>query len=193
MLTRTCGQKMSKRLAKRMIRADLPEYEDLGMPSQDRASKVIDAARKQSKEKEILAFGVADSTYYEPPTFIKEIAKKAIDTPQNVYTPHAGYLEVRKVIAQKLKEQNGFDVDPETEIAICAGTQMSIFAAFGAVLDPGDEVLLVDPDYSCLEPPLRFVDAKVVPVPLEYTKEGYIFHAEEIEKRITDKKNVRLF
>jgi aspartate/methionine/tyrosine aminotransferase len=58
------------------------------------------------------------------------------------------------------------DVDPTRNLLLTPGTQAGLFAALAALVDPGDRVLLVDPDYLASERMLRYLGANVVPIPL---------------------------
>jgi aspartate/methionine/tyrosine aminotransferase len=179
---------MKKLAADRMLRAELPEYSDVGLPSQAEGEASISKVRQEVKD--FISLSVADSKVMLPPKHVVEAVKKAMDTPTNVYCPHTGDTEVRKTVATFLKEFKGIDADPDTEIVVTPGTQMGIFGTFVSLIDPGDEVVLIDPDYSCVEPPARFVDAKVVPAPLRKNNGGYLFDYEALRERVS--KNTKL-
>jgi aspartate/methionine/tyrosine aminotransferase len=175
-------------IADRMLRAELPEYKAVGLPSQAEGDSRI--SKVQEEVKEYISLGVADTKVMLPPRHVVEAVARAMETPANVYCPHSGDPEVRKSVAAFLKEFNGLSVDPKNELVITPGTQMGIFSTFVSMIDPGDEVLLVDPDYSCVEPPARFVDAKVVPVPLGRRDGGYVFELDKLHEKVT--KNTKL-
>jgi aspartate/methionine/tyrosine aminotransferase len=175
-------------IANRMLRAELPEYNIVGLPSQAEGEARIDKLREEIKE--FVSLSVADTKVMLPPHHVVEAVKRAMETPANVYCPHSGDPEVRKSVATFLKEFKGIDADPDCEIIITPGTQMGIFGTFVSMVDPSDEVLLIDPDYSCVEPPARFVDAKVVPVPITKENGGYLFDYEKLRENVT--KNTKL-
>ncbi|MDB5350830.1 MAG: aminotransferase [Planctomycetota bacterium] len=52
------------------------------------------------------------------PDFIKAAAHRAIDENKTYYTPNAGYLDVRRAIADHLRELHGVDVDPASQIVL---------------------------------------------------------------------------
>lgn len=178
-----------KPVADRMIRAELPEYNEVGLPSQAEGEARLAKVRQEVKN--FVSFGVADSTVMLPPKHVVDAVKKAMESPANVYCPHSGDPGVRKTVASFLKKFRGIDADPNSEIIVVPGTQMGIFATFLALVNPGDEVLLIDPDYSCVEPPARFADGKVIPVPLKKgTDGGYLFDYETLRSRVS--KNTKL-
>jgi len=92
-----------------------------------------------------LAQGVCDT---EVPPPIRRGARRAIDDGINSYTRHDGLSELRQAIARKLREYNGIDADPETEIVVSAGSTGAFYCACMALLDPGDEVILFEPYYG---------------------------------------------
>lgn len=183
---------MSKIVAARMLRAELPEYNQIGLPSQKDGEERINAVKQEVGE--FISLSVADSKVMLPPQHVVEAVKKAMETPANVYCPHSGDLEVRNAVSTFLKQFKDIDADPNNEIVITPGTQLGIFATLIALIDPGDEVLLVDPDYSCVEPPARLLDARVVPVPLKKNDVGgYVFDFDFLRERVTGKTKLLVF
>jgi methionine aminotransferase len=85
----------------------------------------------------------------------------------NQYAPMQGIPILRERIAQKSLHMYGVDIDPETEITVTSGATEALFAAITAVVQPGDEVLLVEPAYDSYLPAVvlsggipRFVQLK---------------------------------
>src|SRR3989337_2464720 len=77
-------------------------------------------------------------------------AKEAIDAGINSYTRYDGLKELRYAIANKMKDYNGIDTDPESEIIVSAGSTGAFYCACLALLNPGDEVILFEPYYGYL-------------------------------------------
>lgn len=75
-------------------------------------------------------------------------AIKAILEGRNTYTPSEGVTPLRLAIAEKLKRDNGLDVDPENEIVVSGGTTGAFAATLTALLNPGDGILLLEPYYG---------------------------------------------
>jgi aminotransferase len=92
-----------------------------------------------------LAQGVCDT---ETPIAVRRGARAAIDEGINSYTRFDGLAELREVIARKLREYNGINANPETEITVSAGSTGAFYCACLALLDPGDEVVLFEPYYG---------------------------------------------
>jgi len=81
---------------------------------------------------------------FDTPKFIKEAAKKAIDDGYTKYTPVAGFLDLRKAIAEKLLRENHLTFTPE-QIVVSTGAKQSIANTMLALLNPGDEVICPSP------------------------------------------------
>ncbi|XP_042500504.1 probable N-succinyldiaminopimelate aminotransferase DapC isoform X1 [Macadamia integrifolia] len=92
-----------------------------------------------------LAEGFPD---FPAPIHIKEAAISAINSDFNQYRHVQG---ICKHLAEKMKLQQGLDVNPLTDIAICCGQTEAFAAAVFATIDKGDEVLLFDPTYETYE------------------------------------------
>ncbi|KAL4572156.1 hypothetical protein LXL04_018925 [Taraxacum kok-saghyz] len=92
-----------------------------------------------------LAEGFPD---FPAPPHIKDAAVSAITSDFNQYRHVQGICDL---LADKMKQMHGSDVDPLTDIAICCG-QTEVFAAtMFAILNPGDEVILFDPCFETYE------------------------------------------
>jgi len=123
------------------------------MPRQisNRAERIVQAEiRSMSIECELvgginLAQGVCDT---ELPLPVGQGAKEAIDAGINSYTRYDGLKELRYAIANKMKDYNGIDADPESEIIVSAGSTGAFYCTCLALLNPGDEVILFEPYYG---------------------------------------------
>ena len=106
-----------------------------------------------------LAQGVCDT---EPPPAVAEGAQRAIRDGHNIYTRLDGIARLRHAIAAQLSRTHALFVDPDREILITSGATGAFQAALLALLNPGDEVLLLEPFYGYHAGMLRGVRA--VPV-----------------------------
>ena len=86
----------------------------------------------------------------------------------NQYAPMQGVLRLRQRIAEKVKSFYGAEVDPEKEITITAGATEALFAAIMAVVQPNDEVIVVEPAYDAYVPTILLTYGKPVFVPLSF-------------------------
>ncbi len=98
------------------------------------------------KRPDVIRLEVGQPDFPTPPHIVAA-AKSAMDGGWTGYTPTAGLPSLRERIAAKLQRVNGITADPETEITIGPGGVGVIAALMGALVEPGDEVLLPDPGW----------------------------------------------
>ena len=116
---------------------------------------------------------------------IKSAAAKAIAENKNLYAPHEGIMELRKTLAQKIKQFNQIDVDPQTEILVSHGSTGSYVAAVKTLFNPGDEVILLEPFYGYHKYILELLGITVVSTRAE--QDDYHLDFTKIEAVITPK------
>ena len=85
---------------------------------------------------------------FDTPEFIRNAAKQALDEGYTRYPPAKGFEDLRQAIANKLKTENNIIADPDTEIYVAVGAMQVIFNTCLHMLNPGDEVIVVDPGYD---------------------------------------------
>ena len=78
------------------------------------------------------------------PEFIKEAAVKAINDNYNSYTPVDGYVDLKKAISRKFSRDNNLNYSP-SQIVVSTGAKQSIANVIEAMINPGDEVILLAP------------------------------------------------
>jgi aminotransferase len=110
-----------------------------------------------------LSQGVCDQP---APVAVKEAAKTAIDHDHAVYTNLRGISALREAIAEKMRDFNGIECDPESEVAVTVGSAGAFTCAVLATLNPGDECIIFSPFYSYHVNLLTLLGAKVTFVDL---------------------------
>lgn len=111
-----------------------------------------------------MAQGVCD---LDIPPEITEGAKNAIDNGFNIYMSCEGHPDLRKAVAGKMADFYGLTVDFETEVFISAGATGAFYSVCLALLNPGDEVLLIEPFYGYHTATLKTLGCKPVFASLE--------------------------
>jgi methionine aminotransferase len=81
-----------------------------------------------------------------------DLVHAAMKAGHNQYAPMPGLPALREAIAAKVGRLYGFTYDPGTEVTVTAGGTQAIFTTLGAIVRPGDEVIIVDPAYDCYAP-----------------------------------------
>ena len=85
---------------------------------------------------------------FDTPAFVRDAAKTALDEGYTRYPPAKGFADLRRAIAAKLKRENDIDADPDSEIFVAVGAMQVVFNTALHLVEPGDEVLVVDPGYD---------------------------------------------
>ncbi|MDO9283906.1 MAG: aminotransferase class I/II-fold pyridoxal phosphate-dependent enzyme, partial [Aquabacterium sp.] len=84
----------------------------------------------------------------------------------NQYPPMAGVPVLREAVAAKIEALYGRRYDAGSEITITAGATQAIFTAILAIVGPGDEVIVLEPNYDSYVPNIELAGGTVVRVPL---------------------------
>ena len=101
---------------------------------------------------------------FNTPDHIKDAAKRAIDENFTFYTPVAGYMSLRKAIADNLRQVNGVEYAPE-QIVVSGGAKQALCNAILAVVNPGDEVIIPTPAWVSYVEMVKLAEGKNVLVP----------------------------
>jgi aspartate/methionine/tyrosine aminotransferase len=122
---------------------------------------------------------------FPAPDFIKEAAREAIANEINQYAPGNGRSRLRQALAQKYQSQYGLTFNPDTDIVITVGATEAIFAAILGLVDPGDEVILIEPYYDSYVPSV--IMAGGVPRFLTLRPPHWHIDPDELETLFNDK------
>jgi N-succinyldiaminopimelate aminotransferase len=104
---------------------------------------------------------------FEGPEEIRRAAAEAIMRGPNQYCPSMGIAPLREAVALKMNRFYGVGVDVEREVTVTAGASEAIGAALLGLVDPEDEVILLEPCYDLYPPMAAMAGARTVYVPLE--------------------------
>lgn len=119
---------------------------------------------------------------HDTPEHIKAATVAAITAGHVHYSDLQGIAPLRVALAQKLRTFNGIDA-AATDVLVTNGLTHGSFAAFFAILDPGDEVILLDPHYPQHAGKIELAGARAVSVPLDI-ENGFSLRAEWLEAKI---------
>lgn len=111
----------------------------------------------------VISLGVGEPDFVTP-WHVREEAIRSLEQGFTAYTPNAGLLELRQEIAQYM--YNEFDVtyDPEHEVIVTVGASSAIDIAMRTILDPGDEVIVVEPCFVSYVPTVELAGGTAVTV-----------------------------
>ncbi|ASJ12324.1 pyridoxal phosphate-dependent aminotransferase [Thermococcus thioreducens] len=133
----------------------------------------------------LISLGIGEPDF-DTPEHIKEYAKEALDRGMTHYSPNAGIMMLREAIARKLREQNGIDADPKTQIMVTVGANQAFLMGFAAFLREGEEVLIPSPMFVSYAPAVILAGGKPVEVPT-YEENEFRLNVDDLEKHVTEK------
>lgn len=99
---------------------------------------------------------------------LASLASEKILQGHNQYAPMAGYMPLRESIAEKIFSLYNNQVSAADEITITPGGSYAIYTAFSTILQPGDEVIVLEPAYDCYIPNIVANGGIPVRVPLKF-------------------------
>jgi N-succinyldiaminopimelate aminotransferase len=100
------------------------------------------------------------------PASVLERARTALLEGRNQYAPGRGVPELRVAVARHQARHHGIDLDPETQVVVTTGATEGIASAVLGLVDPGDEVVLLEPFYDSYPAMLQMAGAVLRPVTL---------------------------
>ena len=141
-----------------------------------------------SEMKDAISLGVGEPDF-DTPWHIREEGIYSLEQGRTFYTSNAGLKELKEEVALYLKRRFRLEYDYQHEIMITVGGSEAIDAAFRAMLDPGDEVLIPQPSYVSYEPCVVLADG--VPVVIELQeKDQFKLTRQQLLDAITDKTKI---
>jgi aspartate aminotransferase len=159
--------------------------------SESATIKMAQLARElQSQGHDVISLSLGEPDF-DTPDHIKEAAKKALDDGFTKYTPVPGLLELRQAVCTKMERDNGIKAKP-SQVVVSNGAKQSIANIFLALLNPGDEVLILAPYWVSYSEIIKLAEGEPVILGSDID-EDYKVSPEKIEAAITDKTKAILF
>jgi len=143
------------------------------------------AAKAREKKRlglDVISFATGEPDY-DSPRGALEAAEKAMKEGQTHYPPTNGIVPLREAIADYYGEHFGLKYDPAKEIVVGTGAKQLIYEALGALVNPGDEVIVLPPAWVSYVEQIRLFDG--VPVEVDTAATGFIPDLQKIEDAIT--------
>ncbi len=119
-----------------------------------------------------------------PPAML-EAARAAITDGVNQYPPGPGIAALREAIAGQRARKYGIDYDPDTEVLVTVGATEAIAAAVLGLVEPGSDVVLLEPFYDSYSPVVAMAGARRVSVSLVPDGRGFALDADALRRAIT--------
>ena len=146
----------------------------------------VDALAKQLKAegKDVISFGPGEPDF-DTPEHIKQACVDALVRGETKYTPAAGLLTLRQAIAKRLEMDMGLTYAP-TDIVVASGAKHNVYLTLQALINPGDEVIVLAPYWVTYYEAVKMVGA--VPVVIYAGEEqDFKITPQQLKGAITDK------
>ena len=131
---------------------------------------------------DVIGFGVGEPDF-NTPAHIVAAAKEAMDRGETRYTPSSGTLALRKAVCEKLQRRNGLSYTP-SQVVISNGAKHALHNALCAILEEGDEVLIVPPCWVSYPEMVKMAGG--VPVYVETDADDrYALHLSAVEQALS--------
>lgn len=121
-----------------------------------------------------------------PPAMLKA-AQDAIAAGVNQYPPGIGVASLREAIAEQRRRHFGVQYDPDTEVLVTVGATEAIAAAVVGLVEPGSEVLLIEPFYDSYSPVVAMACSQRVAVPLVPDGRGFAVDIDALRRAVTSR------
>ena len=116
-----------------------------------------------------------------------KVAENAIADGVNQYPPGLGIAPLREAIAAQRKRHFGTEYDPDTEVLVTVGATEAIAAAVLGLVEPGSEVLLIEPFYDSYSPVIAMAGCERRAVPLVPDGRGFAIDVDGLRRAVTPK------
>ncbi|MDO5134964.1 MAG: aminotransferase class I/II-fold pyridoxal phosphate-dependent enzyme [Eubacteriales bacterium] len=133
----------------------------------------------------VISLGVGEPDF-ETPYHVREAGIAALHGGKTFYTSNSGLTELRASICRYIHRKSGITYDPAGETIVTVGGSEAIDIALRAIINPGDEVIYVEPSYVSYLPCILLADGVPVPIQLK-AKNQFRLTREELAAAITPK------
>ncbi|GJF08361.1 aminotransferase [Mycolicibacterium cyprinidarum] len=121
-----------------------------------------------------------------PPAMLKA-AQNAIAEGVNQYPPGLGIAPLRQAIADQRLRRYGTEYDPDNEVLVTVGATEAIAASLLGLVEPGSEVLLIEPFYDSYSPAIAMAGCRRRAVPLQPDGRGFAIDIDALRRAVTAK------
>ncbi|MDN4525806.1 aminotransferase [Fictibacillus fluitans] len=138
-----------------------------------------------SSMENVISLGVGEPDFVTPWNVI-EASYHSLEQGYTAYTANAGLLELRKEISRYMRRRFGVTYSAENEMVVTVGASQAIDIALRAVVNPGEEVIVVEPSFVSYAPTVTLAGG--VPVQVQtYSENDFKLQPEHIEEAVTEK------
>jgi aspartate/methionine/tyrosine aminotransferase len=143
---------------------------------------VARAKELEAEGRDIVRLEIGDPDF-PTPEVITRAAEAAMEAGETGYTQSLGLPDLREAISAHMKRTYAVEVEAD-RVIVTQGTSPAMLLLFGALLDPGDEVIMPDPCYPAYPNYVTFLGGVPVPVRVRDV-DGFRYRTDEVERAIT--------
>ncbi|WP_242223995.1 aminotransferase [Bacillus cereus group sp. BfR-BA-01380] len=133
--------------------------------------------------KGVISLGVGEPDFVTPWN-VRQACIRSLEEGYTAYTANAGLLELREEISKYLHKQFSVTYDPKEEIIVTVGASQALDVAMRAIVNPGDEVIIIEPSFVSYAPLVTLAGG--VPVPVStFPEDEFKVQPQQIESVIT--------
>lgn len=147
---------------------------------------------RKKRGEDVLSLGLGEPDF-EPPVALKEAVVKALSNPSSSrYSAALGLMSLRQKIADDIRLRCHIPADMKN-IVITPGTKQAVMLSLMALLEPGDEAVVVLPAYVSYVPQIYIAEPEAIVKIVNLKKDDYSLDMEAIERSVTAKTKVIIF
>lgn len=134
---------------------------------------------------DVISLSVGDPDF-KTPWLVRREGMRTLEKGMTRYTANLGLLNLRKELSNYMNRKYGLDYHPENEIIVTVGGSEAIDIGIRALVNPGDEVLIVEPCFVAYSPIVELTGGIPVPIPTKAENKFRLTGA-ELREKITPK------
>ncbi len=136
----------------------------------------------------VISLGVGEPDF-KTPWHIRQQGIEFLEKGKTRYTSNSGLIELREEITRYYKRKFNIEYDPKTEVLVTVGGSEGIDMAIRSIIEPGDEVLIVEPSFVCYKPIVEVCSGVATPIVTKQENE-FKLTGKELRKAINNKTKV---
>ncbi|HKM32561.1 MAG TPA: aminotransferase class I/II-fold pyridoxal phosphate-dependent enzyme [Oscillospiraceae bacterium] len=134
---------------------------------------------------DVISLSIGEPDFHTPWS-VRKTAISSLERGRTRYTSNAGTIELRRAISDYLIKRIGIEYNPDKEILVTVGGSEAIDLGIRALINPGDEVLVVEPSFVCYSPIVNLVGGVPVTIETKFEDE-FRLTAAALREKVTDK------
>lgn len=133
----------------------------------------------------VISLGVGEPDF-PTPWSVRRAAISTLERGRTVYTANAGLLELRSAICNYIEKKLHLEYDPANETIVTVGGSEAIDLGIRSLVNPGDEVLVVEPCFVCYTPIVQLSGGVAIPIETKL-EDNFKLTAAALKEKITPK------